>query len=393
MKIEVNDAIMGSGKTYKAIERMKITKDKFLYVTPFLTEVDRVITQVPNTHQPKVTGFTNPDGEKELVYKRGNLLGMANKGLNIVTTHSLFSQLHRNDYSYFKDYDLILDEVVMPIKLIDMVAADIKIAFNEGLLTLNESTDEVSFTAESYDGKFYAQLKKYCDTSNVIYVNDRLLVWAFPPEIFKSFKSVTVLTYLFEGSLLASYFKYYNIPYKVNKASSTEESLIKGKIKGLLKIYQESANKIGDRNNAFSVNWLRNKNPKFFKETRTLIANLLGRKFKAKSINTGFTTFKEFRERLKGKGYSNGFMVVNERATNMFAHKNTMIYLANRYVNPNFKDFFRTENITVNEDLWALSEMLQWIFRGSIREDKPMNLYIPSKRMRTFLINWLDGVS
>ena len=52
-----------------------------------------------------------------------------------------------------------------------------------------------------------------------------------------------------------------------------------------------------------------------------------------------------------------------------------------------------------NDDLWALQEMLQYIWRSRIRgnesvtslEDRKINLYVPSKRMRTLLEQWLNG--
>ena len=67
-----------------------------------------------------------------------------------------------------------------------------------------------------------------------------------------------------------------------------------------------------------------------------------------------------------------------------------MIYLANRFLNPNIKRFFEQGKIKVNEDQWALAELVQWVFRGCIREGKPMNLFIPSKRMRTLFLEWLN---
>jgi len=204
------------------------------------------------------------------------------------------------------------------------------------------------------------------------------------------FKSVTVLTYLFEGSLLAAYFRYYNIPFKVNKASLKDEQIKKEEIRKLLNIYEGSANNVGDYASSFCVNWLKNRTPAQIKKIKNSVANLLSRKFKSSSSNTGFTTFKAFKSKLKGKGYSNGFIPVNERATNEYSHKETMIYLANRYLNPNIIDFFRGGSVKVDEDQWALAELLQWIFRGSIRSNKKMNLYIPSKRMRTLLYDWLN---
>ena len=69
-----------------------------------------------------------------------------------------------------------------------------------------------------------------------------------------------------------------------------------------------------------------------------------------------------------------------------------MLYFANQFINPNIKDFFNTKKVVVNEDKWALSELLQWIWRGRIRRNEPMNLDIPSKRMRNLLYDWLDNV-
>lgn len=358
-EVKIHDAIMGSGKTTKAIADMKKSKGSFLYVTPFLDEVKRILNEVPNTFEPKVTNVKNQLGEWEIQYKRDNLLRMANKGKSIVTTHSLFTKLQRTDYSFFTDYDLILDEVLTPIEVIKMTSDDINIAFEKGLLVKNKTTGEVTYTGDNYKG-FYLALKRYCDTANVIHVNNRLLVWAFPPEIFKAFKSITVLTYLFEGSLLASYFKYYNIPFKVMKQSSQQEILMKQSIAKLLTVHKGKSNRHGDFTTAFSLNWLKNASPNKLRQIKSSVANLLVRDFKSKSNDTAFTTFKAFESKLKGKGYSKGFIPVNERATNEYAHKKTMLYLANRFLNPNIIDFFRSGDVMVDEDNWALAELLQW---------------------------------
>lgn len=390
--VRVLDAIMGSGKTYDAIERMKKHNGNFMYVTPFLKEVERIVESVPGVFDPKVTYDYNPiEDEYTTIYKRDNLLRMANKEINMATTHSLFQLLHRNDYSHFTNYDLILDEVLTPVKVLGITSADIQIAFNEGLLVENIENGQVTFTGDDYSGKFYMELKKYCDTSNVIYVNGRLLVWAFPPEIFKKFKSVTVLTYLFEGSLLASYFKYYNIPYKCIKSSIENEIIKKKELQKLLNIYEGPANKIGNYSYSFSVNWLKNKSNSDLKSISKSVENLVKRNFKTSSELNCYTTFKAYNNKLKGKGYTKGFISVNERATNKYSDKKTMIYLANKFLNPNYVDFFRTRNIIVNQEEWALAELIQWVWRGCIRKNEPMNLFIPSVRMRRLLLNWLEN--
>ena len=48
-------------------------------------------------------------------------------------------------------------------------------------------------------------------------------------------------------------------------------------------------------------------------------------------------------------------------------------------------------DITVSEESFALGEMVQWIYRSQIRNGKPITVYVPSKRMRELLIDWLNG--
>lgn len=50
MKVKIYDVIMGSGKTHDAINRMKqylVDDKKFIYITPFLAEIQRVKNELP----------------------------------------------------------------------------------------------------------------------------------------------------------------------------------------------------------------------------------------------------------------------------------------------------------------------------------------------------------
>ena len=39
----------------------------------------------------------------------------------------------------------------------------------------------------------------------------------------------------------------------------------------------------------------------------------------------------------------------------------------------------------INEDIYALSEFMQWVFRSAIRDNKPIHIFLPSERMRNLL--------
>ena len=112
---------------------------------------------------------------------------------------------------------------------------------------------------------------------------------------------------------------------------------------------------------------------------------------KGKSNDNMWTTVKTVETMLKGTGYSKGFVACNSRATNEFAGKRNLAYILNRFINPIEKNFFKENEIEFDEDKFALSELLQWIFRSAIRNGEKINIYIPSKRMREMLEAWLDN--
>ena len=66
--------------------------------------------------------------------------------------------------------------------------------------------------------------------------------------------------------------------------------------------------------------------------------------------------------------------------------------MVNRFESPAAIKFFARYGVKIDRDEIALSEMLQWIWRSAIRDGKPVNLYIPSYRMRHLLIDWMNEV-
>ncbi|MGL5971056.1 MAG: hypothetical protein ACRCZL_03480, partial [Cetobacterium sp.] len=79
-------------------------------------------------------------------------------------------------------------------------------------------------------------------------------------------------------------------------------------------------------------------------------------------------------------------------ATNSYRNTVACAYLVNRFVNPILYNFFKIRGMELNQEGFALSEMIQLIFRTRLREDLPIDLYIPSRRMRMILENFLQGL-
>ena len=75
----------------------------------------------------------------------------------------------------------------------------------------------------------------------------------------------------------------------------------------------------------------------------------------------------------------------------LFRSKTSLAYVANIFMNPIVKNYFRINGIEIDEERYALSEMIQWVWRSAIRGGKPISIYVPSKRMRELLISWLEN--
>ncbi|KAF9659594.1 hypothetical protein ABHQ57_03905 [Tenacibaculum sp. ZH5_bin.1] len=408
-KVKVYDAIMGSGKTYNAIQRMKHyleTGQKFIYITPFLKEVKRIkealseysvsipLDKEESKEWEVELNMIDNEGAIDLnaqekfrkLNKRAQFLKFVLNGDNVVSTHSLFKKLSREDYTLFDDYILILDEVIDPLELKYIGEDDIDMLRENNQIVIDHKS-EVRFINENYKGRFQ-DIKKLCNSTTVFYLDKCFFAWIFPKEIFNAFKEIQILTYLFKGSLLCAYFKLNNIEFDIKDENSIIDLL---EIKSRLNIYDGIANEDMSSKITFSVTFCKDLSSKEAKKISNKTSRIFRKNFKTGSKENCFTTFKDYKKKLSGDSYTRGFVAVNARATNEYSHKKSMAYLANRYFTPQQVSFFRERNIELNQDLWALGELVQWIWRGCIRNKEEMNLYIPSYRMRNLLYKWLDG--
>lgn len=407
--ILIYDQIMGSGKTTDAIERMRQYEkegQRFIYVTPFLDEIERILKELNNVYSPRTTcksvGYESEMEDDEdfnilnffnsswkFQNKGVHLIELIDQGKNIVTTHQLYSSFKSFDIPNLKDYILIIDEAINPVSVFNIGSRDLEILKNENLIQIEDKTSRVSKVDIDYTDDSFKSVLNFCKQENT-FIQNNVFISICPIDLFLSFKEVQILTYLFEGSIMSAYFRLFNLRYTViNKAC---ERLTKELIRNSLNIYEGDRNQTNGRNRSYlSISSISRKNKSQIKKLKNDTAYVLKRQFKTNSDVNAFTTFKDFKDKLSSNGYKKGFIAINARATNSHAHKKSMAYLGNRFLNPEIKNFFISNGSPIHEDQWALSEMIQWIWRGCIRNNELMNLYIPSFRMRNLLYIWLNS--
>ena len=84
------------------------------------------------------------------------------------------------------------------------------------------------------------------------------------------------------------------------------------------------------------------------------------------------------------------WLASNTRATNTLSYKWCLIHCYNRYPTQSVMQYLKDYGVEINNDVFALSEMLQWIWRSRIRNQEDIYLAIASYRMRVLFCEWLE---
>ncbi|NMD69600.1 hypothetical protein HHO41_04805 [Bacillus sp. DNRA2] len=396
VNITVVDSIMGAGKTSWAIQYMNEASplEKFIYITPFLTEVERVKSSVSSRN------FLPPNNANVEKTKMRSLKDLIVQGADIVSTHSLFQTADDELIELITDsgYTLILDEVMTVIEPVSVKASDIKKLEASGDIIIDGN--KVIWTGDPHDDSRYRDVRELAQAGNLFYHRGKFLIWAFPPSVFAAFSKVLILTYMFDGQIQRYYYDMFRFEYKYKSVVSANGvySLIdydrtrenRRELFGLIDIYEGKKNDIGSRKNALSATFLRRGDLDTLKQLKNHIYGYFINDIKAKKHEVFWSTLKELEGPLTPKGYKGRYIPVNARATNEYQDVSTLAYIFNRYPNPHERAFFEDNGVTVNVEALAVSDLLQWIWRSRIRNNEPINLYLPSSRMRELLKAWAD---
>lgn len=420
----VVDDLMGSGKTTWAIQMINQApqEHKFIFISVYLTEIERVKKACKHTRTFHAPSTNNKDGRKLTSLKQ-----LLDNGHDIATTHALFKDFDDEVLTLLKlhHYTLVMDEVTDVVEKLEISLADIKLLQQSKLIEVDEQS-KVTWLDDDYNGKF-DQLKKVIQTEKVFLHNETAFIWTFPVEVFEVFRRVFILTYLFEGQVQRYYFDLHKVPYTMKSVGVKDQhgqlsmtikngefshrviphyELIEWRkpdvshLKELIQIVDDDKlNSIGEPVNTVGHDAL----------TFTKMEKLSKSSPMTKRIQNNMVTFFRYRcnatvndvmwtapkkvhdKRLIGQRFTGGFVSSNARATNEFRHKTVCAYMLNKFMNPSIVGFFESQGIEVDQDVYALSELVQWVFRSAVRDNKPIQLYIPSRRMRTLLVNWLNS--
>lgn len=274
---------------------------------------------------------------------------------DIAATHALFQKADDELIELIKagNYTLILDEVMNVVEQYELNKDDFKWLCDSGMVLVDEKTGLIRWNNEGeYQETRYKDIKNLAESNNLYYFENTVLFWTFPISVFKAFKEVYIMTYLFECQQQKYYYNIYKINYEYKSIQSSSEGLYYlsdyektnnaalSELKSLINIYEGKLNNIGEDKFAMSNSWFRkSKNEQLVKKLQNNATTYFKNNVKTPTKLNMWTCFKDDTPKLKGKGYTKGFVSVNARATNEFKEKESLAYLVNRFMHPYEKKF------------------------------------------------------
>ena len=423
--IKVCDAFMGSGKTTAAIRYMNENPyRRFIYVAPRLSENDRIVRCCPSLH------FQMPDDDRDEPTKLANLKALMHRGKNVAITHSLFALCDDDvcDIMQQHGYALIIDEVVNVLCKSKVTNKDVAAMINNGFASVDENgyvTVAPDYTEGEHGDAFRAAMR-LAGSHKLFKTGKCYYSWVISDRMLRSASEVIVLTFMFESSSMIRLLKETGLEYThifvdtdgaghywFTEKMSYIPSYV-GQLSELITIVDnERLNRIGNDTYALSKTWWE-KQWKEYKRladydpvTKTYKDNEQSKQIPVAEIRKNVYSYFEYEHRdipaddllwggfsvtkdcLKRKGFISAFLTFNATSMNDFSDRHFLAYPVNVFFPRELTYYYKSVNLPANEDDFALTSMIQWIWRSAIRNGEPIELYLPSTRMRRLLEDWI----
>ena len=396
--ISIIDRPCGSGKstdliTYLLALKANNIKEKILLVLPELGEVKRFIDALGTDYFEEPVVQENWVDEGYANNKTDVLIDILSRGRNAIMTHSLYERIKRFEH-LLTDYCVIIDEV-------PTVAKQVPTMFGSGVfnnllhekqyISIDPNTQLITATgnwlideAEYHDGtdvditKFMAAIQR----AEVYYIKGTYCLMPLPDAFFTKPKSLTILTFLFEGTQLDHYMNKRGYKYSI-QTDPYELALFKQQMNSHLKVHHKATDvkagfevmtsksakqrqKVGN----FIKNTIQvlNKNGFGFSPEMILVASSkdawFGNKENASSKVSNASSLMTL-TRLSKATYT----AMITRGTNKFKDRDILIMMGKVNLHPNLAEYLGMQTQKA-KDRHTLSELIQLIYRTAIRDGK-----------------------
>ena len=386
---------MGSGKTSGMINYMNDHKEKrWLFITKYIDEAERV---------GKACNFTSPS--KHFTGRKiDNLESLINDGENISSTHALFALMSKELLEKVEEmnYSLVIDETIQLVDKLDYSPWDVDQLIKYHVVDIDPSSKKVIQNNSKYREGYFSEAKQMSDVGCLYAVKGEFskqeLYTRLHISFFESFEDVYLMTYLYDYQPISVYFKSNNLNYfrlypHCNEGKQYIDDVSDEKKYDLkINLLQDvKINNVGYNQYDLSVSWYKGRGDK--EQLKNNIYNVFHNIWHVKPSDSIWTCYKEFFDDVKSSQYKRSFVSMNLCATNEYRDRHNVVYCVNRFFPPAMRSLYKDVDAWLGEQEFALSEMVQFVWRSAVRDGEEINLYVPSKRMRDLFVGWFNTVS
>ena len=405
--LTIVDYPCGLGKTNALLSILEARPDLLvLVVVQTLSEVDRIISSVPKGR------IYAPEGPGSLHRTKGEQLEpLVHAGRSIVITHNLYERAGiLANQGAFSSYQVIIDEVPNAVSVSDLVLDPVSFKefyIDPGYFSLREGglvvmtykgDDEEARLKQALDERLISNIR----SGRLYYDGKKHFIQTIPTSLFTHADSVTVLTFLSEGSLFLKFLEKHQIDYRVLRSSKCNQEF-QQRARENLKIHRMPS--LDKMSFGYSKQTSYKAKSKEVRSIRNALKNLKQRDLAGVDLkNLIITCAKQNWFHRSGSSYNEAkpslfsidsrmfkganWLPNTTRGTNDYLHYTHAIYLYEQNANPILLNWLNANDAQFKSD-YSLTEMVQWIWRTRVRRGEPVHVYMPSKRMRGLLQAWL----
>lgn len=425
-EVEVVDALMGRGKTTAAIKYIEdqVLNDPgacwMLCCGPLAEVNSRPYENKAMEHYWHAPKDTNGTKEASLI----ELLQDRNVRL-IVLTHKLWKDattnpvvLHHIDRRRFS---ILFDEV--PDNLVELYkgirTGDFIRAHAKGELVVHED----QFGRIEWKDQEAVQMQEALHVDSLVRNQRRVRVFInggqytvldMPDERgLKVFRRVLVTTYLVERTAFTCYLGMIGVGWSHSTNIVPSRPMTKAQLRGLVHL-EPKYDKQFEKWKLDSTWYAKTATAAQLSAIGNAIRNLGDRLCDGNPTRLAFTGKKKRVARtqkapgVKARGYTSFlylpgkartdtnidkhgscFIRCNAKASNEYRHKDVLVHAYNRFPLEPVRRFFHGHGLDFDSEHFALTELLQWVWRSAVRDGKPIQLAILSERMRNLFKAWL----
>lgn len=410
-QIKVLDALPGCGKTTAIYKHMNSNQDNpWLYLSPMKDEVEIRLHNDIEHLGLTIDFFIAEDKStnKERKTMTMQVLEALKRKENIACTHALmlrFTDEHIKEITA-SGYQVVCDEELNLISAYnDLTKADIDFLLENKHIQISETDGCISLLSDIPDDSRYSDVAMYARMGCLYAAKKRnnFLVLQMSPKIIEAASDFILLTYLYKGSIMDTFMTmhgYTSTKFELELLYSEKERI--SQVRNLLQIIETPAVKKAQKH-ALSASWWRTASKEDISSLEKNFVSLV----RASGLSSDLVMHTLPKANHNGRDgnertsklfkpakfdTNNSFVYSTARATNDYAHKQLAIHMLNVYPNQPVLAYMQDMTYVCDSENYALSTLLQWLFRGCIRKNEPMKVALLSGRMSLLLKQWLSRV-